>query len=159
MKKNAFTLIELVVALAIFILVISLVLTLFGMGIRGQRKVIALQNVEDNARYLLGFMAKEIRMSTINSVSATTLNITRPDGEEVEYFFKSSNQRIQRNGQAINSNEVLVTGSFSGLGIGTGDEQQARITIVMKIETTGSKAEEKAEVEVQITLNPRNLES
>lgn len=165
MKQNTnkgFTLIELMVAMAIFVIVISVVLSLFTMGIRSQRKIIALQNVQDNARYLLGFIAKEVRMSEINSVSSAGLNITRPDGESVSYFFNNSQGKIERTDSStsgpINSGQVSVTGSFYGLGIGRGDGQQARVTIVMKVETSGAKVEQKAEINIQTTLNPRNLD-
>ena len=161
-NNKGFTLIELIIAMTIFVIVISLILTLFMMGIRAQRKVIAIQNVQDNARYLLGFIAKEIRMSTINSVTTTTLDIIRPDGESVSYFFDDSEAEIERTDSStsgpINSGQVSVTGSFSGLGIGTGDVQQARVTITINVETSGIKVEEKAEIDIQTTLNPRNLD-
>lgn len=161
-KGAGLTLVELIVAMAIFVVVISVVLNLFTIGLRSQRKVIALQNVQDNARFLLGFIAKEIRMSQINSVSATNLDITRHDGTNVVYTFDPVEKQIERNDGSIsgpiNSDEILVTGSFYDLGIGSGDGQQPRITIVIKVETSGLKTEEKAEIDIQTTLNPRNLE-
>jgi len=160
--NKGFTLVELIVATAVFVVVISVVLSLFMMGIRSQRKVVALQNVQGNARYLLAFIAKEIRMSEINNITSTTLDITRPDGESVRYFFNNTQGKIERTDSStsgpINSGEVSVTGSFYGLGIGKGDGQQARATIVMKAETSSVKPEEKAEINIQTTLNPRNLD-
>lgn len=162
MKKNAFTLIELIVGMTIFIIVISVVLSLFMTGLRGQRNIIAQQNVQDNARYLLGFIAKELRMGEIDSVSNSTLEITRPDGESVTYVFNSADKTIERTDSStsgpINSDNVLITGSFYGLGIGD-DNQQPRITIIMKVETIGEKEEEKVEINIQTTLSQRNLES
>ncbi len=160
--RQGFTLIELLVAMTIFVVVISVVLNLFIISLRNQRKVIALQNVQDNARFLLGFIAKEIRMSQINSVSAANLDITRHDGTNVVYTFDAIEKQIERNDGSIsgpiNSDEILVTGSFYDLGVGSGDGQQPRITIVLKVETSGLKTEEKAEINIQTTLNPRNLE-
>lgn len=161
-KNKAFTLIELMVGVTIFIVVISLVVSLFMMGVKGQRKLIAIQNIQDNARYLLEFMAKEIRMSVINNSTAETLNITRPDGESVSYVF--TNQRIDRltdgpsTSGPLNSDEILVNGLFYTLGVGQGDNQQPRVTIVMKIEIAGNRQEEKSEVNIQTTICPRNLE-
>lgn len=162
-SREGLTLIELLVAMAIFIVVISVVINLFTISLRGQRKVVASQNLQDNAKYLLGFMAKEIRMSQINSVASTTLGITRSDGEDITYFFDGTN--IQRtvvgdpsSSGPINSDEVLITGSFYGLGIGKGDNQQARVTIVIKIETIGTKPEEKAEINLQTTLCQRGFD-
>lgn len=162
-KNKGFSLAEAVVAVAIFTVVISVVLSLFMIGLRNQRKVIALQNVQDNARFLLGFIGKEIRMSEINSVSSTILNITRSDGQDIIYTFDGQNiQRtvvgVPEDSGLINSDEILVDGSFDELGLGTGDNQQPRVTIAMKIETVASKKEAKAEINIQTTLNPRNLE-
>lgn len=156
------TLIEILIAVAIFAVVISVVLALFTTGIQGERKIIALQNVQDNATYLLGFMAKEIRMSKISSATSDTLNITRPNGEAVTYFFDNANGEIERTDSVssgpINSAQVLVTGSFYGTGIGSGDSQQPRLTIAMKVKTTSGKVEEEAEIKLQTTLSPRDLE-
>jgi Tfp pilus assembly protein PilW len=161
-NNNGFTLVEIIVAMSIFIVVISVVVSLFAMGLRGQRKVITLQNAQENARFLLGFIAKELRMSQINSVTATSLDITRADGTNVIYLFDDIEKQIERDdgsgSGSINSDEVLVTGSFYGLGLGSGDNQQPRITIVMKVETTGTKPEERAEISVQTTLCQRDLE-
>lgn len=162
-KHNGFTLIELVIAIGIFIIVISVVLSLFMTGLRGQRKVFVLQNVQDNARFLMSFMAKEIRMSNINWAYSDRLNITRPDLTDVIYIFDSTEKQIEREDDPdvgpmpINSDEVLVTGMFDSSGIGTGG-QQARITIVLKVEATGERAEEEAEIIIQTTVSPRNLE-
>ena len=78
---------ELIVSLALFSIVIVVVLGLFSMGITAQRKVLALQDVQDNARFMLEFMAKEIRMSIINGGDSSVLNITLPNGERIQYIF------------------------------------------------------------------------
>lgn len=166
-RKKGFTLIELIVAIAIFIVVISVVLSLFVTGLKGYRKVIAIQNVQDNARHLLEFISKEIRMSEINSATSTTLNITRPNGENVIYFFTTETVdgktlgRINREDSStsgpINSEEISVIGNFYIMGIGS-DNQQPRVTIVIKVETVG-KPEEKSEINIQTSLSPRDLES
>lgn len=157
--KKGFTLIELLVATTIFIVVIFVVLGLFVTALKAQRKVLAQQNIQDNARYLMGFIAKEIRMSEIDSVSPTVLNITRHDGVEVTYTF--AGDTIQRESGAIsgpiNSKGVSVTGRFYDLGVGE-DGKQARITIVIKIETISDKPEGEAEINIQTTLSQRNLD-
>ncbi|MBD3282227.1 MAG: prepilin-type N-terminal cleavage/methylation domain-containing protein [Candidatus Portnoybacteria bacterium] len=163
MNKKGFTLIELIVAMAVFVIAISVVLSLFMMGLRAQRKAIALQDVQDNARFLLGFIAKELRMSEINSVSSNTLNITRSDGREVEYVFvdgdlERSLPSDPSSSGVINSDQVNIEGFFYGIGVGGGDGQQPRITIVLNISSTGGRIEEQAQIEIQTTLSPRNLQ-
>ncbi len=82
---------ELIVALVLFSLAVMVILTLLSWGIKAQRKVLALQVVQENARFILEFMAKEIRMSNINGGDYSTLNITRPGGQRIQYSFASGN--------------------------------------------------------------------
>lgn len=157
-----FTLIELIVAVALFITVLSVVLTLLNTALKAHRRVIALQNVEENARFLLEFMAKEIRMSTINSSTETSLNITRSDRELVIYTF--SGGRLERttsepsDSGPISSDQVIVNGRFYAEGIGDGDRAQPKVTITMGLEGIGAKIEEKAQINVQTTISQRNLD-
>lgn len=164
-KKNAFTLVELLIAVTVFVVVVSVVLSLFITGLKGHRKVIAIQDIQDNARFLLGFIAKEIRMSEINgNPTSSTLEITRSDGEQITYIFDGQN--IQRtitdnpdDSGPINSEEVLITGSFYTMGIGKNDDQQPRVTIIIKAEKVNVKPEEEAEINIQTTLSQRDLDS
>jgi len=39
-----------------------------------------------------------------------------------------------------------------------GDDEQPRVTIVMKAQTTGAKIEEQAEINLQTTLSQRKLD-
>lgn len=160
--NKGFTLVELMVGITIFVVVISIVVSLFMMGIKGQRNLITIQTIQDNARYLLEFIAKEIRMSVVDNSTAETLNITRSDGESVTYSF--INQRIDRltsspsTSGSLNSDQVLIDGRFYTMGVGRSDGQQPRVTIVLKVKITDDKAEKESEVNLQTTVCPRNLE-
>lgn len=166
MKKNTsangqgFTLIELLVAMTVFITVIMVVLGLFSSAIKAQRKAFAMQNVQENARFLIEFMAKEIRMSTINSSTFGSLSLTRPDGSTVIYTI--SGGKIERTSSLssgpISSDEVFVSGTFYTEGIGPGDGLQPKLTIALEIESMGVRAEEKSEIHIQTTLCQRNLD-
>ncbi len=157
-NKKGFTLIELLVAMTIFVVVVMIVFGLFSAAIRGQRRVMAMQNIQENARFILEFMAKEIRMSKINSVNASVLNVTRY-GElfndvEVEYVFYNGD--LLKDNVQINSDEVSVTGKFYYSGIT--DDGQPIITIVLKVQGIGSRTEEQSFVNVQTTLSQRVLD-
>jgi len=153
---------ELVVSLAIFSLAIMVVLTLLSTGVQAQRKVLALQNVQENARFILEFMTKEIRMSNINAGNSSSLSITRPDGERIQYLFVNGN--LERRtipagvGGPINSDSVSVNGSFYTIGIGTSDNLEPRATIVLSVQGKGTKTEEQAKIDLQTTLSQRTLD-
>lgn len=167
-SSKGVSLLELIVAIAIFSIVITLVVSLFMTALKGQRRVIALQNAQDNARFLLDFMAKEIRQSTITTLAtgpSYSLDITRPDGvTKIRYVFNANN--IERNiiegdgaSGPINSGQVTVTGRFfiGGTSGGPGgDNLQPKVTIALKVQTIGSKVEETAIINLQTTLSSRN---
>lgn len=161
MRNGAgFILIELVVAVALFSLAITIALSLFMAGIKGQRRIIANQNIQESARYILEFVAKEIRMSEITGATSSTLNLKRANGEIVSYSFDGSN--INRTDSLtsgpINSSDVSIIGSFSVVGLGEGDGIQPKVTMAMKIQNISLKVEEQSNLEIQITVSIRNLE-
>lgn len=161
MKKNkGYTMIELLVALSIFVIVVVVVLGLFSTAIKGQRKVISQQNVQENARFLLEFMAKEIRMSTITSGNGTSgsLTLIRSDGDSVTYSVVSG--KIYRNSGQVSSDEVMVIGNFyvEGVGAGISDNQQPKVVIALEVQGVGTKAEEQSKINIQTTLSQRNLD-
>ena len=153
---------ELIVSLALFSLAVIVVLTLLSMGVNAQRKVLALQNVQENARFLLEFMTKEIRMSNVSGIVGSTLTILRPDGDTIRYSFSNGNiirDNITDNiGGVINSSSVVVNGNFYVAGIGVGDNLQPKITISLSVQGTGSKVEEQARIDLQTTLSQRLLD-
>jgi len=153
---------ELIVSLALFSIVIVVVLGLFSMGITAQRKVLALQGVQENGRFILEFMAKEIRMSTINSGTASSINITRPEpgGEIVEYTFNGNDltRTVDGEGGAINSEDVIVNGSFYVAGVGAADALEPKVTIALSVQGSGTKIEEQARIDLQTTLSQRVLD-
>ena len=117
---------------------------------------------EENARFLMDFITKEVRMSTINSSTEASLNITRSDGELVIYTFSSG--RIERttstpsNSGPISSDQVIINGSFHVEGISGGDFAQPKVTISMEIKGTGAKIEEQAKINIQTTISQRNFD-
>lgn len=162
-NQKGISLLEAIVSISAFAIVVTVILSLFSTAIGGQRKIIAQQNVQDNAMFLLGFIAKELRMGTITCCNSYSqyLDVTRSDDQTVTYQFSGNNLiRSASDGDSgpLNSNDVLVTGSFYTQGIGTGDNQQPRVTIVIKVETTGGKATQRAKAELQTTLTQHNLE-
>lgn len=164
-KKNGFTLIELLVGLMVFSLAVGVAINLFAAALRVQRKSIAIQNVQDNGRYLISFIAKEIRMGRIMNTDGETLilNINHPTNGNIIYTFTGApNWQILRtdanSSGSINSNEVNVDGRFFISGRAAGDNIQPRVTIIMKITNKGTKAEEQSEIDLQTTFSQRRLD-
>lgn len=157
-NKNGagFTLIELIVALAVFSSVVLSISGIFISVINSQRKILSIQNTQEAGRYLLESMIKEVRMSTINSSSADgvfTLNITNSKGETLDYVFDNINKRLMRQGQILSPDNIELSGSFY---ITKGaSPSQSKVTIVMKIKAKGTKPEQQAKIDLESTVAAR----
>lgn len=67
-QKNGFSLIEMIIAMAIFTVVISVVAMVFSNSSSYQKRILAGQEVENNARYIAEFISRELRTTReINS--------------------------------------------------------------------------------------------
>jgi len=118
--KQGFTLIELIIYLAIVsIILISisyLILDILG----GQVKSYANQEVNHNLRFISNNLIKDIKKAQdIGSLASDTLALTMP-GDDITYNFDSIDNKITRQlGVAtpvdLNTNRVEVLGSFSDL--------------------------------------------
>lgn len=162
--KRGFTLVELVIAVAIFSLVIATAVGLLTSALRVQRRSISLQNIQDNGRYLLELMAKEARMSEIinSDGESQVLNLIHPVNGNIVYTFTGApNWQITREDDdgvgIMNSDEVEIEGEFFVDGETLDDDEQPTVTIIMEARTTGTKSEEQAEIKLQTTLSQRKL--
>jgi len=167
MKNKGFTLIELVIALAIFSIVALSMSSIAFSIIQGQRKAFALQNTQEVSRHILESMSKEIRMSAIvtGAGNFTGLSITDVDADadglmddDVDYQFDNTNNRLRRqiNGgvwQDLNPTELEVTGAFyikkDMFPV------RAMVTIVMTVRSATDKAESRAEIYLQSSVSSR----
>jgi len=163
MKNKGFTIIELLVALAIFSLVIVSMAAVAVSVIKSQRKGFVLQESQENARYILESMSKEIRMSKIISNAGdglSTLNITNSKGEDVDYRFVSQKLQRQVNGggwQDLSSANLEITGGFYIRK--SASPNRAAVTVVMQVESTTGQVEEQTEIHLQSTISSRSFEN
>lgn len=157
-KSKGFTLIEMVIALAVFSLVISILGSVSVSLIKVQRKAFVLQNTQEAARYILESMSKEIRTSRINSEEGsglTVLNITNSEGETLDYQFNNTNKWILRNSEVVSPNVLNITGSFYLRK--SVNPVRAVVTIVIKVESQGDRPEEQAEIYLQNSIASRSF--
>jgi len=159
-KIAGFTLIELLVAMTAFSLIVIAMTGIATSVIKSQRKAFALQNVQENTRYIIESMSKEIRMSTINSSSSNNtdiLSITNSKGEEVDYEFVSNRIRRSVNGgvwEYISPSNVDLTGYFY-IRKNNPPAKRSFTTIIIKAESQGPRAEESAEINLQNSISSR----
>ncbi len=65
-KQKGFTLIEMLIAMSIFVMIVIIVVNVYIVITNSQRKTIATQRVLDDVRYLLDAVAQNVRLSTID---------------------------------------------------------------------------------------------
>ncbi|MCX6813274.1 MAG: type II secretion system protein [Candidatus Azambacteria bacterium] len=159
--KRGLTLIELIVAIGVFGLVVSMAFGIFVLAIVSQRRIIALRNVEDNARFALESMAREIRTGKNFSGGAGSLSFTNAKGELVIYRLNGGIVEKSSDGGA---NYSAVTGSettvnylnFYLMGQAPGDGLQPRITVTMGV--ASQVGNQSANLKVQTTISGRFLQ-
>ncbi|MEJ0021802.1 MAG: type II secretion system protein [Candidatus Doudnabacteria bacterium] len=111
-SQSAFTLIETVVATAVFAFVVTSILGVYISTIQLDRKSRAQRAVAQDARFIMEFLAKEVRNGTINypsyassTVSGTSDLYIQNQANVVEHFFLSgTNMLINKGGANANMN-------------------------------------------------------
>lgn len=151
MKNKGFTLIEMLVSLAIFSVLIVTIMSTFVKGLYYQKRVSEMQTVEREGAYLMETVSREVRMAShINDDQqghrdVPELEFTDHGGKSVQYCHSKDNVcsssggtafSIKRDGvlQQINSPSVRIT----ELNFFTSDSfatAQPLITISMTIQS------------------------
>jgi len=154
-------LIELIVAIGIFGLVVIMVTSIFVIAVVSQRRIISLRNIEDNARFALESMAREIRTGKNFSTIGSSLSFTNAKSESVVY--RLNNKTIEKSSDG-GVNYFAVTGSeatidylnFYLLGQAPGDGLQPRITITIGV--TSQAGNQISNTKIQNTVSQRLLQ-
>lgn len=154
-KIKGFTLIEVIVATALFSIITIGISNLFVSAMQAQRQIASLQAVQENGRYLMESISKEIRTSRIISDEGTAqvLRIKNAKDEDVEYIFedKQIKRIVNLDKQVLNSSQIEIVGNFYIKK----EEVQPRVTIVMDLDYKSSKPEQKVGINLQTTMSSR----
>lgn len=98
---SGFTLVELMIAMGIFVLLMGVVVNIFITSLQKQRSVVALMAANDNASIAIEQMAREVRTGTIFSLIpdalSPKLHFTNARGEVIEYRYDDISKAIARN--------------------------------------------------------------
>src|SRR3989344_7344850 len=161
-SNKGFTLIELIVSMFIFSIIMTIVTSVFIQSLQMQRKAQNFQRVEENIRFVLESMAKEIRVSEIDSLSPNTcsqeITMDHPSYGRITYRYNSSSDSIERYNNStslyerITSNTILIP-SFDVCiqGASDGDLKQPRTTIFVSVKSKSEKDD--AIINLQTTIS------
>lgn len=180
-NEKGIGLVELVVAVAIFSLVMLAATGIFINAMKAQKAIIAKQNVANNMRYVMEFMAKEMRMAQVPANSDLTFNDgagvpSKLDGttvDSINFYITAAltpvtylldNEKVKRKlgaggNEPISSEEILITGlsfKINSWYISPDTVPNPRpaplITIFMKAKAKNGAG---GEVELQTSIAPR----
>ena len=136
MKNKGFTIIELMVAMSLFVIVVGITSGTFVRSLRTQRQLVALMAANDNASQTLEQMTREIRTGMEFTASASRLSFTNAADERVTYDLAGN--RIERNGRVLTASNVLVKYlTFIARGAEVGDGVSTRITVLLGVSAKG----------------------
>ena len=173
--KKGFTLIELMVSMAIFSIVMVSIIDLFGSGIQTQKKSIALQTLSDTTSYAIEYMDRTIRMAKKDLTGdyiPAGCNFVNPEDNLTKIRFLNYNKEDQwfilEDGQ-IKEKKGLATEftaltpdifqvnklSFELSGQCQTDDFQPKVTIILEIRTKEIKPQT---LNIQTTISQRDLD-
>src|SRR3989339_1212243 len=172
-KKNSkiggFTLIELIVALGVFMVVMTITLSAFLNIMDIQKKTEAFRKVNDNLNFAMEAMMREIREGKGYSAadcSGADFCFTGKDGKAVKYQLNGGGYierkeeadewlRMTSGGIKITRLSFLVSGEET---YASGDRQQPLVVISIGGES-GEKEKLKSKLDLQATVSQRKLDS
>lgn len=181
-NEAGFSLVEIITALSIFIVVITVSSSIFQHVIIGQRKAIAGQNGQESIRYIFEIVSKELRMAKrftsecatqLGAAGATdrvynlnggadTIYFKNKDDECVRYYVDGNNdfkvQRVNENGtnnvEGIMTPEKVTVSDINFEVVDSPDYSlMPKITVRIEFELDSGSAVET--VDMQTTVSAR----
>ena len=162
-RFKGFTMVELLIAMAIFVIVISIATGIFVQSLRSQRNIIGLMAINDNASSALEQMAREFRTGSLfSSLSPEELKFTNYLGQAVTYRWNSQNESLERgvgdDFKAITASDVKVRrANFILRGAESGDGLPTRVTAILSV-GSGKRDLKDITTNLQTTVSARNLD-
>lgn len=170
--EGGYSLIELLVAIGLFSVVISVMTSMFMLSLRGQKKAFAVQDVADNTRYAMEIMSKEIRMGSVFPATGTLPfrfksnmpNRVDGSGNPATVEFSLLNGQILFDDDtaggpgptAITSANINVTGlNFS---LNPSGSIQKRVLITIQAGSAGTAAGSNSQINLETVIAPRILQ-
>lgn len=173
-SERGFTLLELVIALAIFMVILIILGGMVLGAVRAQRVAIATQQVQDTLRSALEILGRDIRLAAKNTTASSCVparaDFSPSSGESSSLTFISdrgkclkyslSNQQVHRlidgaTDEVLTSDNALITAlNFNIFGEGN-DQTQPRIVVRLAAQ---SKTSNQVTMQVETTLAQRELD-
>ncbi|MDP3731120.1 MAG: type II secretion system protein [bacterium] len=168
-KSSGFTIMELIVVIALSSGVFAIAAGVFVQAIKMQRRAFFIQKVQENIGFALESMAKEIRVSSIStgnttcpSAPAQSLSINHPVNGNIDYFLSGTDLHrrlpgpgidtvVNSIGTQINRMGFCISGNFAD------DKIQPRVTILLTVSNGHPNPDQNISIDIQTTVSQRLL--
>lgn len=167
-SQKGFTMIELIVAMGIFVTLLAAATGGFVQALRAQRAIVALMTANDNASLILEQMAREIRVGYNFQTSASEDELTFVNGYNEIVTYRLNNQGIERGVggglsgatfQRLTAQVARIDGiKFRLQGAQSGDGEAPRVTVNLAVGARG-RGVENIIVNIQTTVSARLIDS
>jgi len=173
-KNDGFTLVEIMVATAIFSIVIAISIGLFVSSIQAQKYILNYQQLLSQTGYTMEYMSRSLRMAKKDNGSCVNGNYQVPlSNDSIKflnnnngecwrfYLYSNGNEKklmVERNGKSYNltSNNLRVN-KFRVSVIGDSSGHQPKVTIFLDIQGVKSVAGHFPRIKIQTTVSQRDL--
>lgn len=150
-----FTLTELLVAMAVFIVVTTVAVGAFIQSLKSERHVVTMLSISNDVSAAIEQMAREIRTGYNFSANGSTIDFTDVQGNSVSYGL-SANRVVQGSTPITSSNTVVKTLDFTVAQDGGDVCNPWRVTILLGIGAQGADPGVPP-VYIQTTVSSRTL--
>lgn len=171
MKKNdGFTLIELIIVIALSAGVFAVATGVFVQALKIQRRAFFIQKVQENIGFALESMAKEIRVSNIVTPDSAncpasppaTLSIIHPVNGNIDYFLSGPDLHRRLSGSGVDTVLNSVGTRVNRLGFcvsgnASNDNAQPRVTILLTVSNGFPNPSDFIVLDMQTTVSQRLL--
>ena len=165
-RADGFTLVELLVAMAVFSVAIIAATDIFLTGFGGLSRIFGAQAVQESGRFIAEAVSREVRMSSINSLGGVALaslpagasgpyysmNITNSAGQSVDYAFDAAAKQVSRAGALLIPNDIEAIGGFY---LTKSDSFQPRVTLTLGLINKSNIVRERTTINLQTTVSPK----
>ena len=171
-----FTLIELMVSVALFAIIVGVISSIFFTSLQSQRKAISFQGIFDQTSYLMEYMSRNLRMAKRETEALTCLSAVNKNYEMTrnnkgvkfinsqnicqEFYLDITTSRLKEAKSGAQEQYLTSENSrVTAFNIAISDQAglQPKVTFFIAIEKKGLKAELVSPGEFQTTLSQRKL--
>lgn len=165
-NKSGFTLIEIIVAVSIFALITLATVQIMLIVMRTQETITRVQAIQDNARFSLELITKEMRTgieyeantpaSTICTNNGSEIHFLSTSGRRVYYLDPSGSGRIYRATSAVTAVDQCANGINSKFNGFTGDQVFIeRLAFILRGQNPASASPSDGQAMATITMRIR----